>query len=106
MCRICWSADALDDIVLSGSKDVHNTAPSMCCGYGVDGRGMDGYDCLQIPGAALPDSTPVKNNERCGGQLSTTTCARARTSCRRRAFPLNSDPTTYCCQYLNASKVD
>ncbi len=24
----------------------------MCCGYGADGMGTKGYDCLVIPGAA------------------------------------------------------
>lgn len=44
----------------------------MCCGYGLDGKGTKGYDCIVIPGASKVNApgTPVANNI-CGQALAT-----------------------------------
>ncbi len=31
---------------------LHAVQPSTCCGYGMLGTAMNGFDCLSIPGAA------------------------------------------------------
>ncbi|XP_059097431.1 uncharacterized protein LOC131891786 [Tigriopus californicus] len=52
-CRICWTAVNDDDFVLSGPTSLMSgfTKSGMCCGYGMDGQGVKGYDCVMIPGA-------------------------------------------------------
>merc|ERR1712209_233047 len=71
-CRVCYSASAVTDIELSGTKLA--TAgdgqgfikDTLCCGYGSDGMKESGYDCIMIPGAKLTGGT-VKYDSQCGG---------------------------------------
>ncbi|TRY65881.1 hypothetical protein TCAL_14040, partial [Tigriopus californicus] len=50
---------------------------SMCCGYGEDGAGMSGFDCLVIPGAQKVMKTGIDaGSQFCGlflGEMSPTT---------------------------------
>ncbi|TRY80320.1 hypothetical protein TCAL_11745, partial [Tigriopus californicus] len=34
------------------------TKSGMCCGYGMDGQGVKGYDCVMIPGAEKMTDPP------------------------------------------------
>ena len=39
----------------------------MCCGYGTDGVGTSGFDCVQIPGAVkMAANTVLSFNALCG----------------------------------------
>lgn len=51
-CKICYSANAITDVQLSGMGSMGYVKHSLCCSYGVDGMKTEGYDCIMIPGAA------------------------------------------------------
>ncbi len=42
---------------------------SMCCGYGKDGMGTNGYDCLIIPGAEKASNSEIKPDMFCGRSM-------------------------------------
>ncbi len=55
-CRICYSADSVNDIEISldTNKASVVVAGSICCGYGPTGikiNNLGAYDCLMIVGA-------------------------------------------------------
>lgn len=65
-CRICWYAADPTDFDVSGLSNLAVGAAgqaAMCCSYGADGKGVNGYDCLIIPGAKWKTSSAdFKNN--------------------------------------------
>ena len=73
MCRVCWSADAVTDVILSGkgTKAItkQDSGTNACCSYGISGmNGIQGYDCLHIPGARkASDSAVIKGVCQAGG---------------------------------------
>jgi hypothetical protein len=63
-----------------------------CCGYGLNGDGTNGYDCLVIPGAQQSTApfVPVPS-QICGGKsvgLVTMPCSTGKTICSKG--PLNN----------------
>merc|ERR1712194_699149 len=58
-CQVCWSADAVTDVEVSGIQSTPKGAVlgTKCCNYGADGKQIvaskGGYDCILIPGASL-----------------------------------------------------
>eukprot|EP00094_Tigriopus_californicus_P013432 TCALIF_12992-PA protein Name:"Protein of unknown function" AED:0.02 eAED:0.02 QI:43/1/0.83/1/0.2/0.5/6/0/233 len=52
-CQICYTTEEDEDFSVSGMAVTVKTAGDMCCGYGTDGMGTTGYDCIQIPGAQV-----------------------------------------------------
>lgn len=83
MCRICYSADGVMDVQLSGKNTMAiNKAASSCCGYGADGMKSAGvFDCLHIPGRRKLSAAKIKSSviafgdEQCGGKGGLTTAA-------------------------------
>jgi len=79
-CRVCWSADAANDVKVSGKTNIAAGVilGTMCCQYGTDGNKIAtaGYDCLQIPGAAkaAAPSTAVAP-KLCGTKMGLVTAA-------------------------------
>ena len=75
--RICWSPVAKGDFSVSGeTKGPGMSSMSMgfsmasCCGYGSDGMGTKGYDCVIIDGAVKNTNDMKGLGERfCGRQL-------------------------------------
>lgn len=68
-CRICWTAIADTDFALSGPTNaaLKKVTSSICCGYGTNGKGISGFDCLNIPGALNPANMMMAGNSRiCG----------------------------------------
>ena len=65
---------------------------SNCCGYGSDGRGTRGYDCVIIPIASKKDTLskviPGNSDEFCGRALVTVTNGAPATVCCKK-FPLS-----------------
>lgn len=75
-CRICYSADVGNFDVSSEAKDEMGVAgkSGSCCGYGPDGMGTVGYDCVIIPGASKNTAMAKSvsgGSEFCGRQLAT-----------------------------------
>jgi len=72
-CRICWNADTITDVSLSGkgTKVVTKRASGMlaCGSYGIKGTAgeLGGYDAVLIPGALKTDNTPIKAGCQAGG---------------------------------------
>eukprot|EP00093_Oithona_nana_P004333 04333.XXX_140302_138918_1 [CDS] Oithona nana genome sequencing. len=77
VCKICWSPVAKGDFSVSGeTKGPGMSSMSMgfsmasCCGYGSDGMGTKGYDCVIIDGAVKNTNDMKGLGERfCGRQL-------------------------------------
>lgn len=73
-CQVCYFPTADADFVVSAdtvpTADMPKgfTGPSKCCGYGTDGKGVNGYDCVVIPGAQKQsaDEKPVPGTQICG----------------------------------------
>eukprot|EP00095_Tigriopus_kingsejongensis_P007394 maker-scaffold112_size353035-snap-gene-1.14 protein:Tk07394 transcript:maker-scaffold112_size353035-snap-gene-1.14-mRNA-1 annotation:"PREDICTED: uncharacterized protein LOC103516194" len=68
-CRMCYTAASMDDFSVSGIGAANGiTKTSMCCGYGSDGVGTMGFDCLIIPGAekSVMPSEMLLGNQFCG----------------------------------------
>lgn len=62
---------------------------SKCCGYGMDGKGTEGGDCLIIPNAikAKKTGTNIIGNQFCGKQLQDDVMtAAAQTVCSKDSF--------------------
>jgi len=72
-CSICWSHATGDfDISYAAAADMgHNAKSDKCCGYGMDGMGTLGYDCLIIPNAMNSKVTKFAagGSEFCGRAL-------------------------------------
>ena len=55
-----------------------------CCGYGMDGMGTNGYDCVDIPGAVTGTKMTKGAGERfCGRNLVTAAGAVSKTICSK-----------------------
>jgi len=89
-CQVCWSADAVTDVEVSGIQSTPKgvVLGTKCCNYGADGKaivtGSGGYDCILFPGASLADA--IKPNKICGnnmgviiaaGETSATLCSKS-----------------------------
>ncbi|TRY67506.1 hypothetical protein TCAL_11774 [Tigriopus californicus] len=77
-CQICYAPVAETDFGISSVIDTMGfIGASMCCGYGEDGAGMSGFDCLVIPGAQNVMKTGIDaGSQFCGlflGEMSPTT---------------------------------
>ena len=59
----------------------------MCCGYGPDGMGVSGFDCVNIPGALSVMTTTKQGPSAFCGQLGLVSMGDLAT------------PTTVCCEY-------
>jgi len=57
MCRQCFSAATLTDVILGGKNTKGLIKGSLCCGYGTKGTKTTGGDCLQIPNAIITAGT-------------------------------------------------
>jgi len=81
-CRICYSAAAMMFDVSSNAADDEGIAgkSGSCCGYGKDGMGTNGYDCVIIPGASkgTANKMDVQASEFCGRQLATAALGEAK----------------------------
>jgi len=99
-CQICWSADAVGDVEVSGGTGAAQgvVLGTKCCNYGADGKKiitiMGGYDCIMIPGASLAGA--IKPDKICGNNMGIITAAgvTSKTVCSK-AYPFriifNSD---------------
>jgi hypothetical protein len=89
-CQVCWSADAVSDVEVSGIQSTPKgvVLGTKCCNYGADGKKIvtasGGYDCILVPGATLAGA--IKPNKMCGnnmgiitqaGETSATLCSKA-----------------------------
>ncbi|XP_059081472.1 uncharacterized protein LOC131879228 [Tigriopus californicus] len=72
-CQICYFPTADTDFVVSGktADDMGYTGVSECCGYGTNGKGTKGYDCVVIPGAQMQtaDEKLIPGSQICGRKL-------------------------------------
>ncbi|XP_059097989.1 uncharacterized protein LOC131892220 [Tigriopus californicus] len=50
-CRLCFSSVAATDFAVSGLSTKTMGSTKGCCGYGATGTGVNGKDCVTIPGA-------------------------------------------------------
>jgi len=105
-CRICWFTETPDmDFQISGPTNVVKgyTKTSACCGYsGEDAKIINGYDCVNIPGAV---KSTAKRSELAGnfcGRLlvseNSKEVADIKTICTTRApfyIRFRSDPYEY-----------
>jgi len=71
MCRICWSANEVDDVGVTGQVAGKGVIKgSSCCAYKSDGVGpgamKGGGDCVLIPGAQKADDAAVVADKICG----------------------------------------
>lgn len=72
-CQVCWSADAVGDVEVSGGTGAAKgvVKGTLCCNYGADGNKIitasGGYDCILIPGATL--AGVLKPNKICGNNM-------------------------------------
>ena len=66
----------------------------MCCGYGNDGLGVSGFDCLILPGAAKMTNTQSRlpYDEFCGRSRGLVTSEMKTTAATQAA------PMTICCR--------
>eukprot|EP00095_Tigriopus_kingsejongensis_P009430 maker-scaffold305_size215425-snap-gene-1.13 protein:Tk09430 transcript:maker-scaffold305_size215425-snap-gene-1.13-mRNA-1 annotation:"PREDICTED: uncharacterized protein LOC101744434" len=62
-CRLCFFAATGTDFAVSGAAGVPPAlgvgSVANCCGYGADGAGILGFDCVTIPGARNKDNVLV-----------------------------------------------
>ena len=67
---------------------------SMCCGYGPDGLGTGGFDCVVIPGAQkmTPPCTLLQANAFCGRSQGLVTVS-------------PGVPRTVCCEFKRAQTI-
>jgi len=78
-CQICWSADAVGDVEVSGGTGAAKgvVKGTLCCNYGADGNKIvtasGGYDCIMIPGASLAGA--IKPDKICGNNMGIITAA-------------------------------
>jgi len=72
-CQVCWSADAVSDVEVSGIQSTPKGVilGTKCCNYGADGKAIvtasGGYDCILFPGASLAGA--IKPNKVCGNNM-------------------------------------
>ncbi|XP_059081532.1 uncharacterized protein LOC131879276 [Tigriopus californicus] len=72
-CKICYTTAADTDFSVSGQSDalMGFTKSSECCGYGNDGKGVNGYDCVVIPGALKQTAKEelIPGSQICGRKM-------------------------------------